>query len=64
MKEEAIVMTIDFGKNYFNVIHLNNQLKLISPGGCMITIYDSGNCSHEETKKKLAGLFGFFKSND
>ena len=62
MKNEALVMTIDFGKNHFNAIHLNNQLKLISSEGCIITINDSGRLKAQEQREKmLAGLINFFK---
>ena len=62
MKNEALVMTIDFGKNHFNAIHLNNQLKLISSDGCMVTINDSGRLkAHEQTQKMSARLIDFFK---
>jgi hypothetical protein len=62
MKKEALVMTIDFGKNHFNAIHLNNQLKLISSNGCMITINDPGRLKrHEQTEKMLTRLIDFFK---
>jgi hypothetical protein len=62
MKEEALVMTIDFGKNHFNAIHLNNQLKLISCNECMITINDHGRLkAHEQTEKILTRLIDFFK---
>jgi hypothetical protein len=55
-------MTIDFGKNHFNAIHLNNQLKLISSNGCMITINDPGRLkTHEQTEKMLTRLIDFFK---
>jgi hypothetical protein len=39
MKEEALIMTIDFWKNHFNAIYLNNHLSLYHLG-CMITIDD------------------------
>ena len=38
MKEEALIMTIDFGHDHFNAIYLNDQLKLIASSGSMITI--------------------------
>ncbi len=50
MKEEALVMTIDFGKNHFNAIYLNNQLRLISSDGCMITINDPQVKGHKERR--------------
>jgi len=62
MKREALVMTIDFGKNHFNAIHLNHQLKLTSGNGLMITINDPGHVkAHEQTEKILQGLIDFFK---
>ena len=62
MKKEALVMSIDFGKNHFNAIHLNNQLKLISSNGYMITINDPGHLKgHEQTEKILTRLIDFFK---
>lgn len=62
MKEEALVMTIDFRKNHFNAIHLNNQLKLISPNGCIITVHDAQQFrSHEETKDMSTSLLEFLK---
>ena len=36
MKSEAIVMTFDFGSNYFNAIVLNNQVRLISCKGTIM----------------------------
>ena len=62
MKEEALIMTIDFGKNHFNAIYLNNQFRLISSDGHMITINDPGRLKrHEQTEKILTKLIGFFK---
>ena len=40
MKSEAIVMTLYFGRNHFNAIVLNKQLKLISGRGNFISIPD------------------------
>ena len=61
MKEEALVMTIDFGKNHFNAIYLNNQLKLISPEGCMITINDPHVKTHGKRTEISTNLLNFFK---
>lgn len=62
MKEEALVMTIDFGNNHFNVIYLNNQLKLIAPNGRMITIEDTTHPGVDEESAGIAtNLFDFFK---
>ena len=38
MKTESLVMTIDFGKNHFNAIYLNNKLSLIASNGRMIFV--------------------------
>jgi len=61
MKEEALVMMIDFGKNHFNAIYLNEQLRLISPGGCMITINDPHTRGHKERRDMSTNLLDFFK---
>ena len=61
MKEQALVMTIDFGKNLFNAIYLNNQLKLISSNGHIITINDPHIKPHEERGDISRNLFDFFK---
>jgi hypothetical protein len=61
MKEEALVMTIDFVKNHFNAIYLNNQLRLISSDGCMITINGPNVKAHEERTGISTDLLDFFK---
>jgi hypothetical protein len=62
MKEEALVMTIDFGKNHFNAIYLNNQLKLISSNGSMITVAGPEQFeAPEETRNISTHLAEFFK---
>jgi len=47
MKEETLVMTIEFGNSHFNAIYLNNQLKLIASNGNMTTME-----IHEESTGK------------
>lgn len=62
MKSEAVVMTIDFGRNHFNAILLERQLKLISSKGSIISISDEGHRNVEEqTEQALKKLLGFFK---
>ena len=61
MKEEALVMTIDIGKNHFNAIYLNNQLTLISSDGCIITINDPHVRGHKERTDISTNLLDFFK---
>jgi hypothetical protein len=62
MKGEALVMTIDFGKNHFNAIYLNNQLKLISSNGSMITVAGPEHFeAPEETTNMSTHLSEFFK---
>lgn len=62
MKSEAIVMTIDFGKNHFNAILLDKQLKLISSKGSIITIpRDNTKTLAEQTGQTLNQLIDFFK---
>ena len=62
MKEEALVITIDFGSSHFNAIHLNNQLKLIASTGRMITINDTTRVrAHEEGTDISTDLVDFFK---
>jgi len=63
MKEEALIMTIDFGKNHFNAIYLNNQLKLISPDGSIITINNPHVKAHQERKNISTDLLDFFKTD-
>ena len=38
MKSEAIVMTFDLGSSYFSAIVLDNQLRLISRKGAIISL--------------------------
>ena len=62
MKEEALVTTIDFGRNHFSVIHLNGELKLISSNNYMLTIGDSPDLtSYVENINVLNRLVNFFK---
>ena len=61
MKEEAIVMTIDLGINQFSAVVLNNQLKLISSDGRMISISDPGSLDANEESKGTARLLDFLK---
>ena len=62
MKSEAMVMTLDFGKNHFNAIFLNKQLKLISSNGTIITIPgDNQKTLQEQTGQALDKLIEFFK---
>jgi len=62
MKDEALVMTIDFRKNHFNAIYLNNQLKLISSNGRVITINDTRHFRTDEESTDLrTNLFDFFR---
>ena len=61
MKNESLVMTIDFGKNHFNAIYLNDQLKLIASDGSMFTINDNHVSAHKESADLRANLFEFFK---
>ena len=59
MKKEALVMTIDFGKNHFNAIHLNDQLKLIASDGRMITVNDTDSRTHQESADLRSNSFDF-----
>ena len=43
MNNEAVVMTIDFGRDHFNAIVLNGQLKLILTDGTIINIRENAN---------------------
>ena len=62
MKEEALVMTIDFGENHFNAIYLNNQLKLISSNGSMITVAGPEQFEAPEERTSMSiHLAEFFK---
>jgi len=61
MKKETLIMTIDFGKNHFNAIHLNDQLKLIASDGRMLTINDTCVGAHEGSAGLSKNLFEFFK---
>jgi len=63
MKSEAIVMTLGFGRNHFNAIALDNQLKLISNGGNIISIpAGRPNMLPEQTGDTMNQLIEFFKS--
>ena len=62
MKSEVLVMTIDFGENHFNAILLDNQLKLISPAGTMITVRDDNQGRiREQSDQAINKLSDFFK---
>ena len=62
MKIEVLVMTIDFGENHFNAILLDNQLKLISPAGTMITVMDDNRVTiREQSEQAINKLIYFFK---
>ena len=62
MKIEVLVMTIDFGENHFNAILLDNQLKLISPAGTMITVRDDNRVTiREQAEQAINKLIDFFK---
>ena len=59
MKEEVLIMTIDFGNNHFNTIYLNDQLKLIASDGRMITVNDTHIRVHEESADLLKSIRSF-----
>ena len=62
MKSEVLVMTIDFGENHFNAILLDNQLKLISPAGTMITVRDDNRVTiRKQAEQPINQLIDFFK---
>jgi hypothetical protein len=62
MKSDVLVMTIDFGKNHFNAIILDNQLKLISPAGTMITFTEDNRVTiRKEAEQAINKLIDFFK---
>ena len=62
MKSEAIVMTLDLGTNHFNAILLDNQLKLISSNGSMITLPgDIRKTLPQQSRRILNQLIDFFK---
>jgi len=62
MKSEILVMTIDFGENHFNAILLDNQLKLISPAGTMITVRDDNRVTtRKQAEQAINILIDFFK---
>jgi hypothetical protein len=61
MKEEAIVITIDFGINHFSAIYLNNQLKLVSSNGSMISINDPRDLKAHNESESTARLLDYFK---
>jgi hypothetical protein len=62
MKSEAIVMTLDFGKDHFNAILLGNQLKLVSSNGGIITLPgDTQKTLPEQAGQALNQLIDFFK---
>ena len=62
MKTEVLVMTIDFGKNHFNAIYLNNQLRLIAPDGVMIILIKPAHAKAlEESRSLFTKLNDFFK---
>ena len=61
MKEEALVMTIDFGINHFSAIYLNNQLKLVSSNGSMISINDPDDLKTHYESKSTTRLLDYFK---
>jgi len=60
MKEETLVMTIDFGGNHFNAIYLNNQLKLIASNGRIVTITDTTPIKVQEQSDISTDLVDFF----
>ena len=62
MKSDVLVMTIDFGVNHFNAILLDNQLKLISPAGTMITVRDDNRVTiMKQAEQAIDKLIDFFK---
>ena len=62
MKNEAIVMTVDFGINYFNALLLDKQLKLISSNGNILTLRDDEPWTvREQTEEAFKKLVDFFK---
>ena len=62
MKSEAIVMTVDFGRNHFNAILLDEQLKMISSNGNIISLPgDNHKGQTEQTKPVVDQLIEFFK---
>ena len=62
MKSEAIVMTLDFGRNHFSAIALGNQFKLLSHGGDIISIpVGNPKMRPEQTGDTMNQLIEFFK---
>ena len=62
MKSDVLVMTIDFGENHFNAMLLDNQLKLISPAGTMITVWDDNRVTiGKQGEQAINKLIDFFK---
>ena len=61
MKSEAIVITMDFGTNYFNAILLNKKLKLISCNGTVITLTALNSLKQDLPDHTLQKLIEFFR---
>ena len=62
MKSEVLVMTIDFWENHFKAILLENQLKLISPAGTMLTVKDDNRVTiRKQAEPAINKLIDFFK---
>jgi len=64
MKSEALVMTFDFGRGYFNAIAMDTQLMLISCKGIIISLPNNVQAPLPEKAGNLSNkLADFFKSD-